>query len=66
MDEGLIKLRIKFTPNSNLPKHVAPYYAENDYTLLYYQFVKGAFGLSHALLPERDVRVVLRFDEIPK
>lgn len=65
MDEGLVRIRIKFTPNRNLPQNLAPYYASNGYSLLYYTFIRGGFGLSHGSFDFSDTRVSLRFDELP-
>ncbi len=41
---GDMKIRIMFTQNRNRPK-LEEYQIGNDYFLLYYQFIKHAFGL---------------------
>ena len=61
-----IKVRIMFQRNDQMPSHLGKEQIENRYYLLYYQFVKHAFGLVHHK-PETDTPVYLRlyFDEIP-
>ena len=61
-----IKVRIMFQRNDQMPSHLGQEQIENRYYLLYYQFVKHAFGLIHHK-PEEDAPVYLRlyFDTIP-
>jgi len=62
--EGKIKIRIMFTDNRNVAKDLTPEQKENEYFILYYQFVKHAFGLMqvrHA--PKTSLRI--NFDNLP-
>jgi len=42
-----IKIRIMFTQNINVPPRLTDYQQDNQYFLLYYQFIKHAFGLRY-------------------
>lgn len=48
IEEGKIKIRIMFTQNIFIPQGLTAEQKDNEYTLLYYQFIKNAFGLKHA------------------
>jgi len=64
--EDRVKVRIMFTDNSFVPRGLTPYHYDWQYHLLYYQFIKHAFGLQFSNegdLPEVRVRVYL--DELP-
>jgi hypothetical protein len=52
VERGDMKVRIMFTQNRNQPV-LEDYQIGNDYFMLYYQFIKHAFGLQHAV-PEGD------------
>lgn len=43
-----IKVRIMFCQNANVPVKLSKEHIENRYFLLYYQFIKHAFGLTYA------------------
>lgn len=60
-----IKLRIMFTQNNIEAVGIDSYQKEHEYFLLYYQFIKHAFGLRH--LPEQNKSIQLRiyFDKLP-
>lgn len=47
IDQGLIKVRIMFTKNTNIMQSANEYQREYKYFLLYYQFIKHAFGLGY-------------------
>ena len=61
-----VKVRIMFQSNDQIPSHLERKQIDNRYYILYYQFVKHAFGLVHHKR-ETDEPVFLRlyFDEIP-
>lgn len=61
-----LKVRIMFQRNDQMPSHLLKEQIENRYYVLYYQFVKHAFGLTHHERRD-DESVFLRvyFDEIP-
>jgi hypothetical protein len=62
-----IKLRIMFTQNMYRPINLNPEQSENQYFLLYYQFIKHAFGLAHinSINPCDIHRVRLYLDRLP-
>ncbi|WP_043319145.1 DUF3800 domain-containing protein [Microbulbifer sp. HZ11] len=63
--EGLVKVRIMFTQNCNEARHLSKQQRENEYYLLYYQFLKHAFGLPH-FAPTAPTRVRINFDRLPE
>jgi hypothetical protein len=62
-----IKLRIMFTQNRYRPANLTAEQSDNEYFLLYYQFIKHAFGLSFAdaSMPSELHRVRLYLDRLP-
>lgn len=62
-----IKLRIMFTQNMYRPKELTSEQSNNQYFLLYYQFIKHAFGLAHinSLEPANAHRIRLYLDRLP-
>lgn len=63
---GRIKVRLMFTSNRVRPSDLTDYHKEYRYFLLYYQFIKHAFGLNHSNPNALDkVFVELLMDEIP-
>lgn len=64
IEQGHIKIRIMFTDNARVPVGITKEQKENEYFLLYYQFIKHAFGLlrvSH----EFGTKLHINFDKIP-
>jgi hypothetical protein len=61
---GYIKLRIMFVQNRVKGKPYTDYHKEHEYHLLYYQFIKHAFGLRHLQGTER-AHLEFFFDDIP-
>jgi hypothetical protein len=64
--EGKLKLRIMFTQNYFSAHRLTTEQRENGFFLLYYQFIKHAFGLKFAAqpgLPHTGVRIY--FDKLP-
>ena len=66
---GRVKVRIMFRQNAQSSNRLSPQQQDNGYFLLYYQFIKHAFGLLH--LPpcrpdERGFKLRLYFDEFPE
>jgi hypothetical protein len=62
-----LKLRIMFTQNAQVATHLEEYHKEHEYFLLYYQFIKHAFGVLYCKKP-KDQHVVslrLHFDKLP-
>lgn len=61
-----LKVRIMFTHNMQVPKNLQQRHREDQYFLLYYQFIKHAFGLRYCnYSPEQSVCVRILPDKIP-
>lgn len=61
-----VKVRIMFRQCAQVPINLTREQIENGYHLLYYQFVKHAFGLRfHNLNPTEDTHIRLYFDKLP-
>ncbi|MGI5848256.1 MAG: DUF3800 domain-containing protein [Candidatus Cryptobacteroides sp.] len=64
--QNKLKVRIMFKEASQVPSHLNVLQINNRYSLLYYQFVKHAFGLPyHNNETGEPVYLRLYFDEIP-
>lgn len=63
--EGKLKLRIMFTQNYFSAHRLTNEQRENGFFLLYYQFVKHAFGLQFAGTPGQMSVVRIYFDKLP-
>lgn len=61
-----IKIRIMFRQNALVPQNLTREHEEKEYFLLYYQFIKHAFGIDYCNPNEND-QVVLKlyFDKLP-
>jgi hypothetical protein len=59
---GNLRVRIMFRQNAHLPRGLSREQVDWEYYLLYYQFVKHAFGLEHAA---DNIRLRLYFDKFP-
>ena len=61
-----LKVRIMFTQNMRVPTRLSGQHYEDQYFLLYYQFIKHAFGLKYAdHNPYQAVVVAILADKIP-
>lgn len=60
----LVKIRVMFTQAGHAPA-LTPYHREHQYHLLYYQFLKYAFGLRHANPDADEVTLRLYLDRLP-
>lgn len=60
--QGHLRVRIMFRQNAHLPRGLRREQMDWEYYLLYYQFVKHAFGLEHAV---ESIRLRLYFDTFP-
>lgn len=63
--KGDIKVRIMFTHNRNVIKDISPAKQDLGYFLLYYQFIKHAFGLKYIPYSDQGTRLRLFFDVFP-
>ena len=61
-----IKIRIMFRQNALVPQDITKEQREEEYFLLYYQFIKHAFGIEHCNVKEKE-KVILKlyFDALP-
>jgi hypothetical protein len=64
--EDLLKIRIMFTQNINQTSHIEYDESRNEFLVLYYLFIKTAFGLRHCN-PARthNVHCCVYLDEVP-
>lgn len=60
-----IKYRLMFTQNRFVPKGLTREQRENGYFLLYYQFIKHAFGLKYANPTHAPIHLRIYFDRFP-
>lgn len=60
-----IKVRIMFTQNRLVPKGLTSEQKQNAFHLLYYQFLKHAFGLRFANEGENILKVRVNLDQLP-
>lgn len=63
--QDVLKVRIMFTDNRFSPSNLSTEQKHNEYHLLYYQFIKHAFGLKH-LISDVPLSLELFFDWIPE
>lgn len=62
-----LKLRMMFTQNINQPHKTAEHDEENRYFILYYHFLKHAFGLQHCNdANDQQVIISVLLDDVPK
>jgi hypothetical protein len=64
--KGHLKIRIMFRQNANVATRLSSLHDQDQYYLLYYQFIKNAFGFE-CLVPERTlppVRIRIYVDEV--
>jgi hypothetical protein len=64
VERGDIKIRIMFTQNRNTPA-LKDYQIGNDYFLLYYQFIKHAFGFQFSVPENSTASAAVLLDDIP-
>lgn len=61
-----LKVRIMFTQNMRVPNNLQQRHRDDQYFILYYQFIKHAFGLLYSDYgPDQDVFVSILPDKIP-
>lgn len=63
--DNRIKVRIMFTQNAHVPVGLAAHQRENSYHLLYYQFIKHAFGLAYHDGGDAPVYLRIYLDNMP-
>jgi hypothetical protein len=62
---GRVKVRVMFTQNQFIPTGLSPEQRRAEYHLLYYQFMKHAFGLRYAGSAGQEILVRLNMDQLP-
>lgn len=60
-----IKLRIMFTQNTVRPRNLTKDHIRNQYAILYYYFIRHAFGLIYSPLYEQGVDIRIYPDQLP-
>ena len=65
VSRGDIKVRIMFTHNRYVPQNLTSEKRDVGYFLLYYQFIKHAFGLRYIPFQKEGTRLRLFFDVFP-
>ncbi len=65
IQRNVFKVRIMFTDNRIVSKDSSALQKQNEYHLLYYQFIKHAFGLSY-LISDEEQSLELFFDVMPE
>lgn len=65
IQQDKVKVRIMFSQNSYVPINLTRYQRENSYFLLYYQFLKHAFGLKYANQTGKPIGLRLYLDRMP-
>ncbi|TVQ12043.1 MAG: DUF3800 domain-containing protein [Bacteroidetes bacterium] len=64
IEEERVKVRIMFRQTAQVPSNLSKEQKDKGFHLLYYQFIKYAFGLVHSTA-EEDVYLRLFFDKLP-
>lgn len=62
--DNKIKIRIMFTQNMHVA-NFTKYQQEQEYFLLYYQFIKHIFGLQYSNFQEMPIGIRIYFDQFP-
>lgn len=66
VEQDQIKVRIMFTQNRHVPVGLERYHHEYEYFLLYYQFIKHAFGLRYSNPDKNEYkRLRIYLDRLP-
>lgn len=65
LEDDLIKIRIFFRHNQYVPKYLNRQQMNEEYTLLYYQFLKHAFGFEFSNPTGRTINLNIALDEMP-
>lgn len=65
VEQDKVKIRIMFTQNRFEPTNLEDYHYEHEYFLLYYQFIKHAFGLKFSNPDQDHIKLRIYFDRLP-
>jgi len=61
-----VKVRIMFTQNRHVPQGLTVQQQKQQYHLLYYQFIKHAFGLRYANATTQTIKLRIYLDQMPE
>lgn len=65
MVEGNLRMRVMFSQNRNVPRNLTHEQRKDGYFILYYQFLKNAFGLQHAPFGDEITNIRFYLDQLP-
>lgn len=65
ISHGEVKIRIMYRQSAIQAASLTEYSKQHGYFLLYYQFIKHAFGLQYAPPPDGHTHLKMLFDELP-
>lgn len=65
LENGLIKIRIFFHNNQYIPMGLTKEHRRKEYSMLYYQFIKHAFGLKYSNKTGNPVFLKIMLDDMP-
>lgn len=65
LENGFAKIRFFFRNNQFIPTGLTKEQKRNEFSLLYYQFIKHSFGLQYSNPTKRPVKLKLFIDDIP-
>jgi hypothetical protein len=65
IEEDKVKVRIMFTQNAYVATHLTERHKTEEFFILYYQFIKHAFGLPFSNNTDNDIYLRLYFDYLP-
>ena len=65
VQQNKVKVRIMFTQNRHVPQGLTLYQQQYTYHLLYYQFIKHAFGLPYANPTGHSIKLRIYLDKMP-
>ncbi|AFY69313.1 hypothetical protein Pse7367_1015 [Thalassoporum mexicanum PCC 7367] len=65
VEKNLVKVRIMFTHNIHIPTKLTVEQQQEEYFLLYYQFLKHAFGIQHSNPTQNMVKIRIYLDVLP-
>lgn len=63
--DDFVKIRIMFTQNTHVPLNLSRKHVEEKYFILYYHFIKHAFGLKYSPLIPGGVQIRVYPDKMP-
>lgn len=65
IESDVVKMRVMFTQNANVPQGLTRVQVEESYFRLYYQFLKHAFGLQYCDPSHHNCRLRIYLDKLP-